>query len=82
MVALLVGPALVRIKDGGAGLGTLQRLLGAKECFIQDGGRASVTKQSTEWTLDVAGNMSLNGRPICGDAEMPSRGANNTEWQY
>jgi len=54
-------------------LGTLQRLLGAKECFIQDGGRASVTKQSTEWTIDVAGNMSLNGRPISGDADAPKR---------
>lgn len=56
-------------------MGTTKRLLGAKECFIQDGGRPSVTKQSTEWTIDVAGNMSLNGRPISGDADALKRQA-------
>ena len=32
-------------------------------------GGESVTKQRPEWTIDVAGNMSLNPKPLCGDAE-------------
>ena len=44
--------------------------------------RAIITRQISEWTIELAGNMSLNGRPICGDAEMPSRAASNTWWQY
>ena len=43
---------------------------------------AALTEQSSDWTIEVAGNMSLNDRPICGDAEMPIRAANNTGWQY
>ena len=44
--------------------------------------RAIITRQISEWTIELAGNMSLNGRPICGDAEMPSLAASNTWWQY
>jgi hypothetical protein len=55
--------------------------LGESDLFEADN-RATLTMQSSESTIVVAGNMSLNGRPICGDAEMPSRAASNTGWQY
>jgi len=32
-------------------------------------GAVFVTEQSIELTIDVAGNMSLNPKPLCGDAE-------------
>lgn len=44
----------------------------------ETGDQAAFTKQGSEWTIELAGNMSLNGKPICGDAGMPNRASSNT----